>query len=233
MEFILVLLVSLYSVSTIAGQDTTDASFCFTFFGDTFLQFDFNNFNNTNGIYFSLKFKTTQPNGIILYSRGSGTHYDDEAVFVRNGKLVYHLFNTSPTGVEGYFGAYFHGQDLVNTGQWITLHVYRMYREYSSRQRREIYKTGFVAEINGVRHEHVDHLTRTDISLSNSVFVGGYSAPLSATIKRFQGQIKDIQEHAHGLVFETPTLNFMARVQTSCTEDEAYNVIWTFFFIFM
>ncbi|KAK0055252.1 laminin subunit alpha [Biomphalaria pfeifferi] len=220
MEFVIALLVSLFTVSTTRGQDSDGGeSHCFSFPGDTFLQFDFNNFNNSNDIYFSLKFKTRESNSVILYSRGSGTHYDDEAVFIRNGKVGYHLFNTSPTGVEGYFGAFFIGNELVNTNEWVTLHVYRMYRDVNSRQRRVHPKTGFAVEIQGVRHEYVDHLVRTDISLSNSIFIGGYSQPLSSTIKRFVGQIRDIREHSNGLAFETPTLNFMASVQTFCSED--------------
>lgn len=51
----------------------------------------------------------------------TGLEGDDEALFIRNGKLCYHLFNTSPTGVEGYFGASMEGDENVNTNEWITV----------------------------------------------------------------------------------------------------------------
>uniref|UniRef100_A0A0B7AGG2 Laminin G domain-containing protein n=1 Tax=Arion vulgaris TaxID=1028688 RepID=A0A0B7AGG2_9EUPU len=187
---------------------------CFDFHGNSYLHFNPNIFDNNDNIHFSLQFKTTLENGIILYSRG--LQGDDEALYIRNGKLRYHLFNTSPTGVEGYYGAYMEGDETVNIDDWIKVDIYRHWSYVEPPQRRPKRKTGFEVEIGGDIYRHIDHLDRRDISLQPTIYLGGFRESLSETVFNFTGQIKDVYEEKNRVMFENPSGNFLSRVSLSC-----------------
>ncbi|CAL1542044.1 unnamed protein product [Lymnaea stagnalis] len=189
---------------------------CFQFRGTSYLHFTPDNFNNSNDIHYSFKFKTTSRNGLLMYSKGD--YGDDEALYVRDGKLAYHIFNTSPTGIEGYFGGFFQGNENVNTDQWIRVNVYRIWRVYNARLRRWRPQTGFVVQVGNRSHEHLDYLERADISLRPVIYFGGYREHLSETVRNFVGEIKDIREQKNGQTFETPSLNYKSEV-VACSID--------------
>ncbi|XP_005092188.1 uncharacterized protein LOC101858164 [Aplysia californica] len=187
---------------------------CFDFNANSYIHFTPNNFLNNGSIHYSLKFRTTQPNGLLLYA--SGRFGDEEALFIQAGKLTYHLFNTSPTGVEGYFGGFFQTRENVDTGDWITAHVYRMYEVEDIFQRRSRDQTGLVVEIGDQVYRYVDYLERDDISIQPTVYIGGFREPLSETVGFFRGQIKDIREAKNKMLFDEPSLNFRSRVGRNC-----------------
>lgn len=199
-----------------AGAQAVKEGPCFQFNGDSYLHFTPNNFNNNNSIHYTFKFRTTQENGILMYSRGA--QGDDEALFLKGGKLRYHLFNTSPIGIDGFFGAYLQGDEQVNTDQWITVQVYRSWSQHDRKQRRTMKKTGFEVEINGTLFSHVDYLERSDISILPVIYFGGYKESLSSQLHNFNGQIMDISEEKNGRMFENPSLNYKSLVQLSCLE---------------
>jgi hypothetical protein len=189
---------------------------CFQFPGDSYLHFTPNNFNNSESIHFSLRFKTTQANGVLMYSRG--LYGDDEALFISNGLLRYHLFNTSPTGVENYFGGLYEGSESVNLDNWVKVDIYRSWKFVQPPQRQVKQKTGIVVEIDGQQYPHLDYLERSDISLEPTIYLGGYKESLSSTVHNFTGQIKDVFEEKNAYRFENPSLNFQSKVQLDCME---------------
>lgn len=190
---------------------------CFEFPGDSYLHFTPNVFDNNNDIHYTLHFRTTQENGILLYARGQDG--DDEALYIKNGKLRYHLFNTSPTGIEGYFGAFLEGDETVNIGQWVKVQVYRSWKHVEPPQRRIKTKTGFEVEIDGVVYKHFDYLERRDISILPTIYLGGYRESLSSTVHNFTGQIKNIYEEKNGYLFENPSVNYMSKVSLFCLDS--------------
>ncbi|GFO24619.1 hypothetical protein PoB_005112400 [Plakobranchus ocellatus] len=157
------------------GQEEQQGA-CFQFYGNGYLKFNLRDFNNHGHAHYSMKFETSIPNGILMYSRGE--HYDDEALFLRDGKLNYHLFNTSPNGIGGQFGGLFQGEVPVNIGDSIEVHVYRAFNVRDETQRREVQQTGLVYTVNGRTYTHVDNRIRTGISLSPEVYIGGYKERL-------------------------------------------------------
>ncbi|CAG5122864.1 unnamed protein product [Candidula unifasciata] len=204
-----------------AGAQTVDEGTCFNFHGDSYLQFTPNNFNNNNSIHYSMKFRTAQENEIILYTQGP--HGDDEALFIKNGKLRYHLFNTSPSGVEGSFGAYLEADENVATGSWITVHVFRSWPQYDSNMRRTRRKTGLEVDIDGQTYIYVDYFERDGISIHPVIYLGGYRNTLGTTLNNFTGQIKDIFEEKNRHRFENPSLNYGSRVGLDCVGTVAPN----------
>uniref|UniRef100_A0A0B7BJW8 Laminin G domain-containing protein n=1 Tax=Arion vulgaris TaxID=1028688 RepID=A0A0B7BJW8_9EUPU len=220
MDF-LISLICLCVMVIFAEAQITNEGPCFNFKGDSYLHFTPNNFDSNNSIHYTIKFRTLQDNGILMYARGR--QGDDEALFIKNGKLQFHLFNTAATGIEGYFGAHLEGDETVNIDKWITVHVYRSWEHYDKKQRRMRKKTGFEVQIDGNLYSHVDYFQRSDISIQPPIYFGGYRESLSSTLSNFIGQIKDISEEKNKFTFENPSLNYGSRVEVSCVESEAQN----------
>ncbi|KAK3743747.1 hypothetical protein RRG08_043479 [Elysia crispata] len=187
---------------------------CFTFYGNGYLRFHLDKFDNSNSAHYSLKFATTASHGLLIYSEG--LHGDDEALYIRNGRLVYHLFNSSPSGVEGYFGAHFMGEVPVNTGDQIEVHMYRSFNVTDEVQRTTQEQTGLVYTVGGTTYSHVDFRPRIGISLNDDVYVGGYKQSLSDTVGNFTGQISSIREEKNEALFRTFSLNSGGSVSTNC-----------------
>ncbi|XP_012934586.1 laminin subunit alpha [Aplysia californica] len=205
---------SLLVLSTVAVANEAPEGPCFQFPGDSYIHFTPNNFINDGSVHYRLTFRTTSPNGIILYARG--IQDDDEALFLREGKLAYHLYNAGPAGLGRYFGGYFQTEENVNTGDWVTVNVYRVWAVLDQTQRRFQNQTGIVVEIGDRELRHVDHLDREDIRIMPTIYVGGFREPLSDTVGFFEGQIKDIREARNGVVLEEPSLNYMSKVGRTC-----------------
>ncbi|BFY98761.1 hypothetical protein BsWGS_01801 [Bradybaena similaris] len=215
MENFRCLIFSLFLTVFADAQAVNDGP-CFDFHGDSYLQFTPNNFNNNNSIHYSMTFRTTQENGILYYAQGP--HGNDEALVIKNGKLRYHLFNTAPSGIGGYFGAYLEGDENVSIGDWVTVHTFRSWRQYDSNQRHTRKKTGFEVSVGGQTYKHEDYYERSDISMNPVIYFGGYRDALGATLNNFIGQIKDISEEKNGYSFENPSLNFGSRVGLACLD---------------
>ncbi|BFZ01696.1 hypothetical protein BsWGS_04735 [Bradybaena similaris] len=198
------------------GQETREGP-CFEFPGDSYLHFTPNVFDNNNDIHYRLKFRTGQENGILLYARGQ--EGDDEALYIINGKLRYHLFNTSPTGIEGYFGAFLESDERVSIGEWIQVHLYRSWKHREPPQRRVKKKTGFEVNIQGNVYRHFDYLERDDVSLLSTIYLGGFRESLSSTVHNFTGQMKDIYEEKNAYLFENPSLNYLSKVSLTCLDS--------------
>ncbi|XP_059163429.1 uncharacterized protein LOC131946580 [Physella acuta] len=218
MEIFVLTLLVLTLLPLLTTGAVTQTGQCYTFNGNSYLDFSPENFNNNNNAHYSFKFKTTQANGLLLYARGP--HDDDEAVFLRNGKLVYHLFNTSPTGIEGYYGGLYQGTEEVNIDEWISVDIFRSWQTTSagtgSSVDRQKSLTGLWYEVDGRTYNNTDELVRTDIALSPTVYVGGYRSSLSQTVGNFEGIISDLYEEKNQWSFEDPSHNFMNGVVYGC-----------------
>ncbi|RUS73305.1 hypothetical protein EGW08_018934 [Elysia chlorotica] len=187
---------------------------CFTFHGNGFLRFHLDKFDNSNSAHYSLKFRTQSAHGLLLYSEG--VHGDDEALYIRNGMLVYHLFNSSPSGVEGSFGGRFLGEVAVNTDDMIEVHTYRSFSVTDEVQRTTREQTGLVYTVGGNTYSHIDYRPRSGISLNNDVYVGGYKESLSDTVGNFTGQISGIREEKNAALFRSFSLNAGGKVTSNC-----------------
>lgn len=187
---------------------------CFTFTGNGYLKFNLDGFINDGHAHYSLKFKTSSPHGVIMYS--SGDHGDDEALFVREGKLIYHLFNQASTGVEGQFGGRYVGDVPINTEDEVEVHMYRSFEVADPVQRTTKEQTGLVYTVGGSTYTHVDFRPRTDISLNSEIYVGGFNGVLSSTVGNFTGQIAHIREEKNNALFRTFTTNAGGHVRSGC-----------------
>ncbi|GFR69430.1 hypothetical protein ElyMa_002049900 [Elysia marginata] len=187
---------------------------CFTFNGEGYLRFNLHDFDNSGPAHYSLKFRTRSNHGLLIYSETNNG--DDEALFIRDGMLVYHIFNSSPHGVEGYFGGRFLGTVPVNTGEEVEVHMYRGFDVTDSVQRRTHQQTGLVYTVGGRTYTHVDFWSRSGIVLDNEVYVGGFKQSLSDTVGNFTGQISGIREEKNNALFRTFSQNAGGNVDPHC-----------------
>lgn len=191
---------------------------CFNFPDTSYIHFSPNNFINNDAAHYRFRIKTKADSGIIMFAEGDEAEGDHETIFIRDGKLGYHLFNTSPEGIGGSFGGLFQLAQPVNTGDWITVNMYRSWPTWDARRGKDKPKTGIEATINGQVYSRVDHRNRTDITLGTTIYFGGYREPLSDDVGYFVGQIEDIYEAKNDHTFVEPSLNSGSRVILNCLE---------------
>ncbi|KAL8560353.1 hypothetical protein ACOMHN_006084 [Nucella lapillus] len=146
---------------------------CFQFPGHTFLEFKPNNMNISHKVHYSLMVKTKSPEGVVLYAEGPE---DYEAVYLREGRLVYLLTNPSPSGVEGTSGGIYVTTDPVNNGNWHEVDVWRNWEpeEEHYHQQKEL-RTGLRVRdtATGTEESHLDDLLHRGVRFNDTVYFGG------------------------------------------------------------
>ncbi|XP_046568413.1 uncharacterized protein LOC124276801 [Haliotis rubra] len=188
---------------------SADEGPCFEFNGNnSYLEFVPDNFDLIDSAHYKLSFMTTQENGIILFARGS---HDYEALYVRDGKLNYDLFNPTSNGAGGTFGIHFESNGPVNTNDWFSVEVFRNRRVRRGEARmtgqESPLMSGLVLTHNGVEEEHVREVTLEGVHIQGLVYVGGAGRELSSRVREFKGKIENIWELKNGMRFEDPSRN--------------------------
>lgn len=190
---------------------------CYTFLGDSYLEFTTSSLDVSDSVHYTLKFRTNNASGILLYSEGSD---DYEALFIYGGKLVYLLTNPSPSGVEGTIGGFYQGNVTVNNGAWYTVELWRNWiTEKRAPLSGEELTTGMVLydDRGNKLDTRIDHLNHRGVFLDPIIYLGGISASVvhvqGSQVPQFTGKIKAIKEEKNALNFNDYSFNFEVKVQ--------------------
>ncbi|KAL8562711.1 hypothetical protein ACOMHN_022588 [Nucella lapillus] len=199
----------------VVGLSAADS--CYVFMGDSYLKFATSSLNISGSVKYTLKFRTTEPSGILLYSEGPD---DYEGLYVYQGKLVYLLTNPAPTGVEGTIGGHYQGNIVVNDGAWYMVELMRNWEsEKQAPQVDSEMQTGIILyDEAGVKMDTViDHFNHRGVVLFSKIYVGGISASVvyaqESHVPPFTGQIKDMRKEGSGFNFTSYNVNYEVKVK--------------------